>query len=175
MKKDYRILVGIPLLLLLFFFLGWTLKPNSLETPAPSPGSPAKGQIDRRGVVSHVIDGDTIEPEGGERVRYLGIDAPEKGRPFFSEATEANEKLVAGQEVGLELDVQTKDKYGRTLAYVWVGERMANFELVYQGFANVYTFPPNVRYEKQFLAAERTVRKAKRGLWGFEGEIGREL
>lgn len=119
----------------------------------------------RRGIVKYVIDGDTIVLESGEKVRYLGINAPEKGRPFSTEATEQNKRLVAGKEVGLELDVQTKDQYGRTLAYVWLGETMVNLELVRQGFANVYTVPPNVKYKDEFLAAEREAREAERGLW----------
>lgn len=182
------------LLLLLAFTLGRLSKPtpstppgpspkveDKIETPTPSaeekepestpkaeePESkgPTKGQINHRGIVSHVIDGDTIELEGGERVRYLGINTPEKGRPFSTEATEANKKLVAGKEVELELDVQTKDQYGRTLAYVWVGETMVNLKLIRLGYANAYTVPPNVKYKDQLLAAEREAREAERGLW----------
>ena len=125
-------------------------------------------EIDYYGIVSEVIDGDTIELLSGEVIRYLGINTPEKGQPFSTEATTANQNLVDGQEVGIELDMQTKDQFGRTLAYVWVGETMVNLELVRQGLANIYTVPPNVKYEEQFLAAEREARQAERGLWDSE-------
>jgi len=120
--------------------------------------------------VTYVIDGDTIVVNGEERVRYLGMNTPESGRPFFSEATQENKKLVDQREVKLEFDVQTQDKYGRTLAYVWIGDTMVNLELVCRGYANVYTFPPNVKYSDLFLKAERNARDAQRGLW-TRGEV----
>ena len=115
--------------------------------------------------VSYVIDGDTVEVNEEERVRYIGMNTPESGRPFFSEATEANKRLVNKKEVKLEFDVQIQDKYGRTLAYVWIGNIMVNLELVCQGYANVYTFPPNVKYAELFLKAEQDAREHQRGLW----------
>ncbi len=78
----------------------------------------------RIATVTYVIDGDTIEVDEEERVRYLGINTPESGRPYFTEATNENKRLVEGKEVKLELDVQTKDQYGRTLAYVWVEDML---------------------------------------------------
>jgi len=115
--------------------------------------------------VTYIFDGDTIEVNGEERVRYLGMNTPESGRPYFSEATNENKKLVEGKEVKLEFDVQTKDQYGRTLAYVWLGDTMVNLELVRRGFANTYTLPPNVKYKDLFLEAEREARDNCRGLW----------
>lgn len=115
--------------------------------------------------VTYVIDGDTIEVDEKERIRYLGINTPESGRPYFTEATNENKKLVDGKEIKLEFDVQTKDKYDRTLAYVWKGDIMVNLELVRRGFANVYTFPPNIKYKDLFLEAEKDARDAQRGLW----------
>jgi len=119
----------------------------------------------RLATVTYVIDGDTIEVGREERVRYLGINTPESGRPYFTEATNENKKLVNEKEVKLELDVQTKDQYGRTLAYVWAGETMVNLELVCRGYANTYTLPPNVKYKDYFLEAERDAREHQRGLW----------
>lgn len=119
----------------------------------------------RLAIVTYVVDGDTIEVDGKERVRYLGMNAPESGRPYFSEATNENKKLVTGKEVKLEFDVQIKDQYGRTLAYVWIGDTMVNLELVRRGFANTYTLPPNVKYKDLFIEAEREARENYRGLW----------
>jgi len=119
----------------------------------------------RLATVTHVQDGDTIKVNEEEWVRYLGMNTPESGRPYFSEATNENKKLVEGKEVKLEFDVQTKDQYGRTLAYVWVDDIMVNLELVCRGYANVYTLPPNVKYSELFLEAEQEAREAQRGLW----------
>jgi len=119
----------------------------------------------RLATVTYIQDGDTIKINGEEWIRYLGINTPESGRPYFSEATNENKKLVEEKEIKLEFDVQTKDQYGRTLAYVWVGDTMVNLELVCRGYANVYTLPPNVKYSELFLEAEQEAREAQRGLW----------
>jgi micrococcal nuclease len=65
------------------------------------------------------------------------------------------------------LDTQPTDRYGRILAYIWVGEHFVNLELVGQGYANAFTEPPNVRYSEEFLAAEREARLAESGLWAL--------
>jgi micrococcal nuclease len=116
-----------------------------------------------------IIDGDTIDMDlqgQRERVRSIGINTPETKHPtrgiepYGPEAAEANTRLVAGQTVRLELEVERRDRYGRLLAYVSVGDVMANAELVRQGYAQVATFPPNVKYQELFL---RLQREAKRG------------
>jgi micrococcal nuclease len=116
-------------------------------------------------LVTRVIDGDTVEIEGGARVRYIGINTPEIGEPYYHEATEANRQLVLGKRVYLEEDVQDKDKYGRLLRYVWVDDTIVNAELVRQGYAYSYTYPPNVKHQKLFLQLEKEARDAVRGLW----------
>ena len=122
--------------------------------------------------VIRVIDGDTIEIEGGDRVRYIGIDTPETVDPrkpvqcFGVEASRKNKELAEGKEVRLEKDITDKDKYGRLLRYVWIGESMINLELVKQGFASSYSYPPDIKYQDDFVKAEREARDAKRGLWG---------
>lgn len=116
-------------------------------------------------LVKRVIDGDTIELEDGTRVRYIGMDTPETDQCFWDEATEENKKLVEGKKVKLENDVQKLDKYGRTLAYVFVDGIFVNEELVRQGFAKVYTYPPDVKYTDKFVAAQKEAREKKTGLW----------
>jgi micrococcal nuclease len=76
--------------------------------------------------------------------------------------------MVEGQTVRLEFDVQTRDRFGRLLAYVYVGNLMVNAELVRQGYAQAAAYPPNVRYQELFLQLQREAREAKRGLWGRE-------
>lgn len=126
---------------------------------------------DLSGPVTRVIDGDTIEVEidgERERVRYIGMNTPElrDERPEVRElavaATEANARLVAGRTVRLELDVEKRDRYGRLLAYVWVGDTMVNEALVLSGHAAPYTFPPNVRHVDRFVAAARQARESHR-------------
>ncbi|HXG02413.1 MAG TPA: thermonuclease family protein [Candidatus Binatia bacterium] len=126
------------------------------------------------GEVVRVVDGDTIQvrlADRIEKVRYIGIDTPEvNGRaggpePGAVEATALNRTLVEGRRVRLELDVQERDRHGRLLAYVWIGDLMVNAELVRRGYAQVMTVPPNVRYQALFLRLQRDAREAGRGLW----------
>jgi len=126
------------------------------------------------GRVVSIVDGDTIKVRIGDRtetVRYIGMNAPElhhptKGEePGGREAAEANRKLVEGQTVRLELDVQERDRYGRLLAYVYFGDMMLNAELVAQGYAQVMTIPPNVRHQELFLKLQREARLLQIGLW----------
>jgi endonuclease YncB( thermonuclease family) len=121
-----------------------------------------------------VIDGDTVcaRIEGRvERVRYIGIDAPETrhsprgGEPGGEEASEANRRLVEGQPLQLELDVAPRDRYGRVLAYVYAGERLVNAELVRQGYARTSTVPPNVKYKRLLRRLQHEARDQRRGLW----------
>ena len=126
--------------------------------------------------VSCVVDGDTIELSNRETVRYIGIDTPEirekknaewvyKPRPYAEEAKEFNQKLVEGKSVRLEFDVQKRDKYKRLLAYVYRGDKMVNIEMVREGFAMIYTYPPNLKYSQRFLDAQKEARDNKKGLW----------
>src|SRR5256885_12008821 len=126
-----------------------------------------------QGTVVRIVDGDTIHVRIGarvEKVRYIGVNTPEvhhprKGEePGGREAAEVNRRLVEGKTVRLELDVQERDRYGRLLAYVWVGDVMVNAELVRLGYAQVMTVPPNVRYQQLFLKLQREAREAGRGL-----------
>ncbi|MDO8729785.1 MAG: thermonuclease family protein [Candidatus Omnitrophota bacterium] len=124
-------------------------------------------------VVQRAIDGDTVVLVGGERVRYIGVDTPElhhpkkKVQPYAREAMEFNRRLVEGQKVRLETDVERRDRYGRLLAYVYLEDgRFVNAELLKAGYAQLLTIPPNVRYVDLFIGLQKQARDAKRGLWG---------
>ena len=126
------------------------------------------------GLVVRVVDGDTLHvrlADRLEKVRYIGVNAPEVHHPSRGEepgGTEAyarNRQLVEGKRVRLELDVQARDRYGRLLAYVWVGATMVNAELLRLGYAQVMTVPPNVRHQALFVKLQRDAREAGRGLW----------
>jgi len=129
--------------------------------------------------VVRVIDGDTIVVEFGGteyHLRYIGMDTPESVKPntpvqpLALEASKANEDLVAGQTVILEKEVSETDSFGRLLRDVWVDRDgtlvMVGLELVRKGYAQVTTFPPDVQYVEELLAAERSARSGSVGLWG---------
>jgi micrococcal nuclease len=108
-----------------------------------------------------------------EEVRLIGIDTPETGEEYADEASAALEKLVGGATVYLETDVETRDQYGRLLAYVWFGDqakKMANVELLKQGLATIYTVPPNVKWMDRMREVQDEAQAAKRGLWGEPSE-----
>lgn len=137
-----------------------TTPPTTTPTPDPNPVK-----------VSRVIDGDTIEIEGGKRVRFIGIDTPETLRPgtpvqcYGKEASAKTKELLDGQEIKLEKDVSEVDRYGRLLRYIWKGDTLINELLVKEGFAQVSTYPPDVKYQDRFLAAQKDARDNNRGLW----------
>jgi len=163
-----------------------------------APASATAGSLD--GTVVRVVDGDTIYvrlTDRLEKIRYIGVDAPEVHHPFKGEepggreAAAVNRRLVDGsarcspsrgwgpaervapifcRHVRIELDVRTRDRYGRFLAYVWAGDTMVNAELVRLGYAQVMTVPPNVKYQRLFLELQRQARDAHRGLWQAGGK-----
>lgn len=124
-------------------------------------------------VVERVIDGDTVVLATQERIRYIGVDTPEMHHPkkpveaYAREAKEFNRRLVEGKAIRLEFDVERHDKYGRLLAYVYLEDgTFVNAELIRQGYAQILTIPPNVKYADLFLKHQREAREAGRGLWG---------
>lgn len=120
-------------------------------------------------MVKKVIDGDTIQLENGEIVRYLGIDAPEikkSGSDFFArESLRQNRRLVDKKKVRLEFDVEKRDQYGRLLAYVFVKKLFVNSELVKLGYAKANVRPPNLKYKDIIIANQQAAMKQERGLW----------
>jgi micrococcal nuclease len=118
--------------------------------------------------VVRVIDGDTIEVEGGARVRYIGIDAPEvypQTEYYGPEAWTRNRELMEGKTVTLEKDVSETDVYGRLLRYVWVDGVFVNGELVRLGYARAISYPPDTKYQERLAQLEEEAREARRGLW----------
>ncbi len=116
--------------------------------------------------VQRVVDGDTLVLANGERIRLIGVDSPEKGEPCFEEAGDFLAAAVSGRAVELFFDSERWDKYGRTLAYVFVDGNHANMFLVEQGFAVAFPFEPNLRFAEEFSKAEQSARTQERGcLW----------
>jgi len=137
------------------------------------------GQFDYSQIkVLEVIDGDTIKLSNGKLLRYIGLDTPEvrikdklgnfnyRPQPFSLEAKEFNRKLVEGKNVRVEFDIERTDRYGRLLGYCFVGETFINKELIEQGYAALYTYPPNVKYVDSFVASQKKAKEKQKGLWG---------
>lgn len=122
-------------------------------------------------LVAKVIDGDTVELSTGEKLRYIGIDTPEKKEPFYSEAKNYNRRLVEGKRIKIEFDVQKKDKYGRLLGYVYVDGLFVNVEMLKAGLAVLYTYPPNVKYADYFTLIQKKARQERVGVWSEEKEL----
>jgi len=116
-------------------------------------------------LVTDVIDGDTIILEDEESVRLIGINAPEKGMQHYNEAKEFLEILVLNQKVRLEKDLTNRDIYGRLLRYVFTSDIFVNFEMVKNGFANQYDYPPDVKYSSQLKEAEKLAEQKQLGVW----------
>jgi endonuclease YncB( thermonuclease family) len=121
--------------------------------------------------VINVIDGDTIDVllNGREyRVRYVGVDTPERDEPYYQEAVDVNRNLVSRQTVILVRDVSETDQYGRLLRYIYLEDgTFVNAELMRQGVARLVTFPPDVAQQDYFLQLQQEARNAGIGLWGI--------
>jgi len=121
--------------------------------------------------VIRVFDGDTIEIEGGKRIRYIGIDTPEikndKGAVecFAQQARDKNRELVEGKMVTLLKDVSETDDYGRLLRYVFIEDIFVNEVLVKEGYAKSTPIAPDIAYRNQLFESQKTAQTRKRGLW----------
>lgn len=149
--------------------------PTSPSTTSPVGATSAEGSSRTNATVTRVVDGDTVEVRFRGRpltVRLIGIDTPESVAPgepvqcFAIKASDYTTERLDGEDVRLEFDVERIDPFGRTLAYVWLGNELFNETLVREGYAFVTTYPPNVRYVDRFRAAQRSARSESRGVWG---------
>lgn len=129
------------------------------------PGPSAGGQ---RVVVIHVGDGDSlvVEIDGvEEKVRLIGINAPEFDECFGVESRARLESLVLDRQVVLVADVETEDQYGRKLRYVYLDGSLINEDLVAGGFAMARSYEPNTSRQGDFDAAEEIARETGQGMW----------
>lgn len=151
--------------------------PNNLvlaQGPTPTPTLVATPQPEQA-IVTEIVDGDTIGVTiNGQpfRLRYIGIDSPEKGQArvaaqcFSAEATEANRSLVMGQTLTLERDKSNTDRYKRLLRYAYLPDgRMVNEVLVQIGAAFARRYPPDVKYQTRFAQAQAAAQQGAQGLW----------
>jgi micrococcal nuclease len=137
-----------------------------LATAAPA------GSFTQTGVVTEVVDGDTLRVRlisgKSERVRLIGIDAAERGACFSGQATARARQLTLSKPVVLRGDAtqDTRDRYGRLLAYVWLpGGRDLGYQLVAGGFAKVYIYRDPFQRLSAYRTAEGKAKAAPAGAW----------
>lgn len=182
-KKNQKLLFSLGVLLFWIIFVPKDVgqeEPNenqSQQTEEVIIASDSTKQNNlQKAKVIRVIDGDTIEIEGGQKVRYIGIDTPETVDPrrspqcFGKEASTKNKELVEGKEVYLQKDVSETDKYSRLLRYVYLtqNEISINEQLVKEGYAVSSSYPPDIKYQEKFKVAETEARNNQKGLWNNE-------
>lgn len=162
----------------------------ALQAGPADPGVPASGEPGPAGVgpdgpteraeVIRVVDGDTISVRIGrreERVRYIGLDAPEVANAGAGTAAEcggdearaANDRLVAGKDLVLERDVSDRDRFGRLLRHAWLADgewRLVGLELVESGAVEARSYRPDTARDDELDAAERRARDRGAGIWG---------
>jgi micrococcal nuclease len=162
MKRRRR---ATPLVVLLLAAALYFLRSEKLDLPSSAP--PPDGWR----LVVRVIDGDTLLLDNDERVRLIGVDTPESVDPrrpveyFGKEAAAFVRRLAEGRRVRLESGDESRDRYDRTLAYVYLEDgTFLNAEIIRQGYGHAYTRYP-FRYAEQFRALEREARENQRGLW----------
>lgn len=181
-------IAGLVIVLILCFALfepvgnwfsgGLGLKDNFVSTSQSSKGNSADESIESS-TVREVVDGDTIKLDDGRTIRYLNMDTPETKKPnspvqcFGPEASKLNKELVAGKLVWLKADKEDKDRYERSLRFVFLNEndtsdvtKSVNAQMVKLGFARSMIIKPNNTYASQFVALESTAKADKIGLWG---------
>jgi micrococcal nuclease len=143
----------------------------------PLAEAPAAGGTENAAEVTKHTDGDTLWLSGIGKVRLIGVDTPEVYggvECFGREASAFVERMLPlGSRVRYRLGIEERDRYGRALAYIWLGDgRLLNRLLVARGYAQPLTIPPNVEYADVFVRASARARAAGRGLWGRRGCAG---
>lgn len=161
--------------------------PQPASAPAPDPAppapTPASAVMLTTVQVTRIVDGDTIHvrmPDGTiEKIRFIGVDTPESTNqiePFGKEASTYTANALSGKTIYLETDAELRDRYGRMLAHVWlsppaaitnatVRTKLFNARLLLDGYANLMTIPPNVKYVDYLRNYEGEARDASLGLW----------
>jgi micrococcal nuclease len=155
---------------------GWLDELPAVTTgSAPAVVTPHDVDADAETLVERVVDGDTLVIAGGDRIRLIGVDTPETKhptkppQPFGKEAYEFTRRTVEGKQVQIKFDPrETKDRYGRTLAYVYVDGQFLNEMLIRQGLARaLLSYPFSAEMKSVFRNAEAAAKSERRGVWSL--------
>lgn len=168
-KRNYQILLVLAFVATLFFGNGLATVPE--DKAASSQASPAVQGDSSEALVVRVVDGDTFEIEGGERVRLIGIDTPETVNPntkiecFGKESSEYLKTLIEGKRVRLERDRTDRDRYARLLRYAYLGDIFVNEVLVRDGYAESVAYKPDTAKQEVLDRAENSAQQEGKGRW----------
>ena len=171
MKPAYKLILFLFALVIFIIFIRYnTNKNNSYPifpslTPTPFPTS-TPTPIPNSFKVKRVIDGDTFVLDNEQKVRLIGINAPESDDCYASESTDLAIQLLEGKNVILEKDISDTDKYGRLLRYAYSDDTFINQFLVSGGYAKAVNYPPDTKYKKLLEESETEARENNDGLWG---------
>ncbi len=122
-------------------------------------------------VVRKIIDGDTVQLDSGEIIKYIGVATPELNRKeggaefYARQAIGYNKRMVFMKKVRLEFDTKRKDERGRILAYVFVKKTFVNAELIRNGYARADVTAPNIKYRDILFDAQKKAIAEDRGIW----------
>jgi len=155
MEKRYlkNIFILIALIFLLFLFI-------NIFPPYPSKSQET--------LITEVTDGDTIVIQGGERVRLLGINTPEKGEEYYQEAKDFLKDKIFHKEVFLEKDKTDRDRYGRLLRWIWLDDELVNSEIVKNGFGIAKKYELDTKYQDLIEKAEQQAVENNVGIWSAQ-------
>ncbi|MFI5265600.1 MAG: thermonuclease family protein [Candidatus Levyibacteriota bacterium] len=164
-----RMKQGFGICALLFFgsvLVGFGLSRGQVQQlKLPQTKTSVEGVSTETGSVTSVADGDTLTLSNGERVRLIGVNSSEVNQPNFLAAKQKLEDLVSGKSVQVEYDVEKKDIYGRTLAYIYAGNVFVNLELVKSGLAVAEEIQPDTLHAGEFAAAQKEAKANCLGMW----------
>lgn len=151
--------------------LCWVLLLVGCQKAIEPSGTPVSVRQVASGQALEIVNASEQTPTP-QKVRLLGIDAPDlKQQPWGIAAKQGLEELVRSKSVQLEFDVERQDQYGRSLAYVWVGNQLANEQLVAAGYALAMPRSPNVKYQEKLQRAQESARLMGRGIWNPENPL----
>jgi micrococcal nuclease len=160
------------ILLLLAFAALTCVTAAAAATGSPESPAATAGAFTYRGIVTHIVDGDTLDVRlasgKSERIRLIGIDTPERGECYATKATERARLLAMSKPVVLRGDAtqDTRDRYGRLLAYVWIpGGKDLGYQLIAGGFAKVYVYRNPFQRLSAYRNAEAGAKGATGGQW----------
>lgn len=167
MTKKWIKILSLTILTIVSLLYGWLAR-NAPEGK--------KSDENNSVFIEKVLDGDSVEANirgKKEQIRFIGIDAPELSqKPWGKRSKKFLEDLISasGWQARIEYDVEKRDKYNRILAYLWSRDnKLLNEEILGNGYAVLFTFPPNVKYVDRLKAAQVIARENKRGVWGKDG------
>ncbi len=186
-KRELRQIQAVALVVISLLYLGF----RSLPFNKGGTTSEAKPPPDGVYHVERVVDGDTLKLSGGDRVRLIGVDTPEvhysdklvrdarrsgkdvaEIQSMGKAASDFTKAIAAGKKVSLEFDVKKRDRHGRLLAYVYLEDgTFLNAKILEEGYGQVMTVPPNVKYSEVFLKLQQGARENRKGLWGAKNGL----